>query len=599
MLITVTFTMNQRGTSNNAFKKLNESSVDQLNSIFGVNITEISTEQPFVAASPPPPSKPPSPPPSPPPPSPPPPSPPPIPPPQSPSAESLALLSQYRLNEDTATELARLQTDLSLVGLIVELNISGGTFDGDADVLPPGGPFAKWGDRFRPLLFFNTNVSVISEVKITGKSSKANPDITQPAGTIFRQLPLVVHGYGGNPVVTLQRMRFTGNTVDEPALSITGDAVVVIRDCVFEGNAGSAIRMTSGRLEIKGSQFIANGNVNASGGALQLLGGTIDIYGSVLTENVAYRGAAIFIQTALVTLGYRTLLIANNATGSGNSLAVAKGKIHYVLPAPLGRWVGPVLQDLVSDSNYAGSNHKPWSESTTRWDWTGPMNGRTTYGITIFEDYPIIWDPVMAHTFMPVGFVELSPLVTIDEDFPFACEAGYFREDDAPQNQDGPRCEAICRPGGYCPPATASPYPCFHGTYCPEGSAWPISCPNGTFTELTNLTAPEECSPCALGHYCPLNTTYPIPCGIGQYAPIEGHGECILCPVGYFQDELGQSTCKQCIDGVYCALGTTIEPCAPGKYRDLETGICINAPIGHFASLGSTEPSVSVPRRPS
>ena len=40
-----------------------------------------------------------------------------------------------------------------------------------------------------------------------------------------------------------------------------------------------------------------------------------------------------------------------------------------------------------------------------------------------------------------------------------------------------------------------------------------------------------------------------------------------------------------------CALGTTIEPCYPGEYRDLQTGSCIKAPLGHFAAFGATQPT--------
>ena len=32
----------------------------------------------------------------------------------------------------------------------------------------------------------------------------------------------------------------------------------------------------------------------------------------------------------------------------------------------------------------------------------------------------------------------------IDEDYPYRCLPGYFRERDTPEAQDGPQCEAVC-----------------------------------------------------------------------------------------------------------------------------------------------------------
>ena len=54
----------------------------------------------------------------------------------------------------------------------------------------------------------------------------------------------------------------------------------------------------------------------------------------------------------------------------------------------------------------------------------------------------------------------------------------------------------------------------------------------------------------------------------------------------------GQSNCSACIEGIYCPLGTTKEPCYPGEYRDLFSGKCLDAPLGHQASLGATFPTL-------
>lgn len=35
-------------------------------------------------------------------------------------------------------------------------------------------------------------------------------------------------------------------------------------------------------------------------------------------------------------------------------------------------------------------------------------------------------------------------------------------------------------------------------------------------------------------------------CGAGTYNAIDGHAECIPCPKNFYQDQVGQKTCKAC-----------------------------------------------------
>eukprot|EP00960_Hanusia_phi_P000059 1719-Hanusia_phi.AAC.1 len=62
--------------------------------------------------------------------------------------------------------------------------------------------------------------------------------------------------------------------------------------------------------------------------------------------------------------------------------------------------------------------------------------------------------------------------------------------------------------------STGDVYACPGGYFCPEG-AW--------------LARRAE-TVCTKGHACPENTSSPVPCA-----------------AGYYQDEVGQSSCKTCL----------------------------------------------------
>lgn len=69
----------------------------------------------------------------------------------------------------------------------------------------------------------------------------------------------------------------------------------------------------------------------------------------------------------------------------------------------------------------------------------------------------------------------------------------------------------------------------------------------------------------------------------------------IPCPVGTYQDELGQSSCKNCTAGFYCdsmALSSVSHFCPPGSYCPEGTlfatqFLCPRGTIGNFSNLRS------------
>ena len=395
------------------------------------------------------------------------------PPPSSPSAAVLAAESQNALNRDIYNAFYQLQNAGG--GLIVNVSISNGKFNGSVLL-----PYTHanydgtrvWADEINPLLVFSVSTSA-SEVIFSGASSGED-------GTLLVNLPITVKGGTGAPKLVLQRLRIMSNA-DAPAVLVTDEADLSVRDCYFMENPASAIRQISGRLEVRSSIFYGNGAADTSGGALQLLGGVSEILSSTLEANAGLYGAAVYVFDAVVSLGERTLLTNNFASKAGNSVSIANGTFNYLLPAPLGRWVGPVHQDGYRTNT-----------SWLNYGYTSARDGygTTTHAIHVFDDRAktSYWDPGFPLAPFPPRVIELTQLAHIEEDFPYACEAGYYRSNDHADFQDGPQCEAICPAGYYCPLGTPHPIACFNASYCPTGSAWPIACPAGTYTQNNSLT---------------------------------------------------------------------------------------------------------------
>lgn len=209
----------------------------------------------------------------------------------------------------------------------------------------------------------------------------------------------------------------------------------------------------------------------------------------------------------------------------------------------------------------------------------------------------------------------------------------------------------LCDPGYYCKFGSSTKKPvdvstasevagqCPVGFYCPQATPIPIACPTGTYLATILGTALSECTPCTAGSYCTntglsdvegdcyagyycqsgsvLGTTVPRPtvvgielnyCTYGQYC-ITGSSEPTECDGGYYQDELRQSTCKDCPAGYYCETGTgdfsalvcpagyycpintefsSDNPCPTGTYSErtglIDSSECIDCPPGHYCN---------------
>ncbi|EDV28435.1 uncharacterized protein TRIADDRAFT_51343 [Trichoplax adhaerens] len=204
--------------------------------------------------------------------------------------------------------------------------------------------------------------------------------------------------------------------------------------------------------------------------------------------------------------------------------------------------------------------------------------------------------------------------------------------------------EGNCSAGYYCTLQANTPAPssvvqggniCPMGKYCPLGSVAGLDCPIGRFGNTTGNTAITDCHLCSHGHYCatpgltkpsgscnpgyycPPSQTSPSPssyiCPAGSYC-ISGSTEPVNCPSGYYQDEIGQGSCKVCWEGYfcdnshvigkfvygnsscpaghYCPNGTKFAvqyPCPVGTYSDkenlIEVSQCQPCPAGYYCPV--------------
>ena len=114
-------------------------------------------------------------------------------------------------------------------------------------------------------------------------------------------------------------------------------------------------------------------------------------------------------------------------------------------------------------------------------------------------------------------------------------------------------------------------------------------------SELSNLFCP------IIGYYCPEGQIVRNPsaylCSAGYFCQTGSPSE-TLCPSGSYQDEAGQSTCKNCPEGFYCdssvgpIVNYTLYSCPEGHYCPNGTKVATEfpCPAGTFTNqtgLGS------------
>ena len=268
-----------------------------------------------------------------------------------------------------ALEIARVTA-----GLIWELRLADGIYRADS---------LSAGLRSIDSTFTGSELRVVSatgNAVLIGPQRRNRRALASVNGTADSSFFTVANGA---PPVSLNGLIFNGSE-SGPAVSAEGGQLDV-DGCRFVGNPASALRVLSGAVRIRGSVFNANGaHTHPEGGAIQALGGDVDITHSTFEANIAQRGGAlfasstrrcwirqttfarnnasaeggaIFVRGSTITLSDQTLLESNTAEGSGQSTFIdASAVITYALPAPNGYWIPNTIRcsGQLCDAQYAG-----------------------------------------------------------------------------------------------------------------------------------------------------------------------------------------------------------------------------------------------------
>lgn len=381
-----------------------------------------------------------------------------------------------------------------------------------------------------------------SELWIIGESSSASmSESNGPSiiGTVIRAMPgnednvPLLQISAGGPFVHLVNLHIVGAA--RPILVSGGE--VIMENCALENSTeGFTVKVNNGSLALRDS--VLRGNQAKRGGALQVLGGSVDVRRSRLEENHASdSGGAVYLHGGTLNLAERTLLVGNRAP-FGRSVYIDAGSVAYALPAPLGRWI------------YA------------------PGSQRAVIGVG-----------------------------AIDDDYPFACSPGLYGDSYDVAQQSGPSCTAACPAGYFCGGATVEPSLCMNGTYCIKGSPSPVKCPAGSFSNRQMLKSSDECIGCPAGSACGEGSVVPNGCTPGSYASSPGAATCTHCEAGKYQRSRGSTACLDCLPGSFCPHGAAAPTACPaglwsGKSGLSDSSQCEYCPLGAYCPEGSSTPQL-------
>ncbi|TSQ58043.1 Sodium channel subunit beta-3 [Bagarius yarrelli] len=164
--------------------------------------------------------------------------------------------------------------------------------------------------------------------------------------------------------------------------------------------------------------------------------------------------------------------------------------------------------------------------------------------------------------------------------------------------EDGVDCR-LCPAGYSCDKSTGVLRACQNGQYSPEGHTQCLPCSFGFICKdgFQKKCGPgeepdpnqTECTKCPKGYYSTLCSAQCEPCPAGSYCPLSKMSQPLLCPMGQYTDEAGQSSCKICNSSV---ARTELQlsqrnrmpiSCPPGTHRDGEGPICDICPSGGVA----------------
>jgi|GEM_PF-6364063 len=127
---------------------------------------------------------------------------------------------------------------------------------------------------------------------------------------------------------------------------------------------------------------------------------------------------------------------------------------------------------------------------------------------------------------------------------------------------------------------------CAAGSFSPDGLSPCESAPKGTFVAEPGAT---EATPCPMGRYQDeLGQTSCKIAPAGSYVDQIGSEQAIQCAVGKYQDLEGQTSCKDAEPGSFVAVEGSIQAikCPVGRYQpDSGQTSCIDAPEGSFVAV--------------
>ena len=142
------------------------------------------------------------------------------------------------------------------------------------------------------------------------------------------------------------------------------------------------------------------------------------------------------------------------------------------------------------------------------------------------------------------------------------CSAGYYNDQEGQISCDAP-CEA--------------------GKYSLTGASFCQNCPAGRYSNQTGLSSGDDCTPVPHGKYASASGSG-VDCPIGQYQDEPGQTSCKLCSSGYYNDKEGQISCDT--------------PCEAGKYSLTGASFCQQCPAGRYSNqigLSSGDDCTPVP----
>ncbi len=129
--------------------------------------------------------------------------------------------------------------------------------------------------------------------------------------------------------------------------------------------------------------------------------------------------------------------------------------------------------------------------------------------------------------------------------------------------------ELLCLAGHFCPSGTSNPLDdlsllCPAGSHCPVGSDVPVPCVAGSYQDETGKAT---CKACPAGSFCEIGTVHPADCPAGYFCPPStGVATAFACPEGTFSNVTklsAENQCAPCTAGSYCGSVALLEPSGP------------------------------------